>query len=85
MRDMLHKLGNAIRVRRKAKGMTLADLSKAAGVTLGYISQIERGESSPSLEVLKKLADAIDCPMAILIHAAEVIESPSEYANQGVG
>lgn len=84
MSDLLTKLGEALRQRRKSQGMTLAVLSERSGVTLGYISQIERGQNAPSLPTLKKLADAVGCPMAMLVHAAEVVET-SEYAEQGVG
>lgn len=84
MNDLLTKLGEAIRRRRKSQGMTLAVLSERSGVTLGYISQIETGKNAPSLPTLKRLADAVGCPMAMLVREAEVVET-SDYSEQGVG
>src|SRR5262245_8167641 len=43
-------LGNAIRERRKSQGMTLAQLAQRANVSLGYLSQIELGKNSASIE-----------------------------------
>jgi DNA-binding NtrC family response regulator len=48
-------LGNAIRERRKAADMTLAQLARRAGVSLGYLSQIELGKSAASIEKLYRV------------------------------
>lgn len=42
--------------RRKALGLTLADVSAAVGVSLGYLNQIEHGVHLPSLPVAARLA-----------------------------
>ncbi|RIJ78067.1 XRE family transcriptional regulator [Nakamurella silvestris] len=54
------KVGSAIRLRRMALGMTMAELARLAGVSGPYISLLERGRSSISLETLYRVADALD-------------------------
>lgn len=55
-RDDPLQLGKAIRRRRKALGMTLVQVAEEAGLTTGFISQVERGISSPSLSSLMAIA-----------------------------
>jgi transcriptional regulator with XRE-family HTH domain len=53
------QLGAAIRRRRHARGLTLAQLSAAAGVSISLLSQVERGLQDPSLDTLRNVADAL--------------------------
>jgi transcriptional regulator with XRE-family HTH domain len=46
-------MGAQIRALRKAKGLSLQQLSEARGLSIGLISQIERGLSSPSVKALR--------------------------------
>ncbi|MGH1564810.1 helix-turn-helix domain-containing protein [Mumia sp. DW29H23] len=57
-------IGEVLRARRMAKGLTLRDVSAAARVSLGYISEVERGQKEPSSELLAALCDALDVPMS---------------------
>ena len=50
------QLGMVIRERRKALGLTLADMAKRTNVSLGYLSQIELGKNSASIETLYRIA-----------------------------
>ncbi|MCP8941056.1 cupin domain-containing protein [Alsobacter sp. SYSU M60028] len=52
-------LGQKIRHLRKARGLSVKDLSAAAGLSIGFVSQIERGLSSASVRTLARLADAL--------------------------
>jgi CheY-like chemotaxis protein len=49
-------LGAAIRERRKALGLTLAQMAQRTGVSLGYLSQIELGKNSASIETLYRIS-----------------------------
>jgi DNA-binding NtrC family response regulator len=49
-------LGAAIRARRKALSLTLAQLAQRSEVSLGYLSQIELGKNSASIETLYKIS-----------------------------
>ncbi|MEM7319920.1 MAG: helix-turn-helix domain-containing protein, partial [Pseudomonadota bacterium] len=42
-------LGQSIRLRRKELGLTMQTVADAAGLSVGFISQVERGLTSPSL------------------------------------
>lgn len=52
-------LGEHIRGLRKRRGLTMAALAQAAGLSTGYISQLERNLASPSIPALVKIAQAL--------------------------
>ncbi len=64
-------LGNAIRERRKHLGLTLAQLARRTGVSLGYLSQIELGKNSASLERLYRIALGLSLKMSELFQAVQ--------------
>jgi CheY-like chemotaxis protein len=64
-------LGMAIRERRKALGLTLADMAKRTGVSLGYLSQIELGKNSASIETLYKIALGLRVRIADLFQSVQ--------------
>ena len=51
---------------RKEKGMSQAELAKAAGLSTTYISFIESGKKSPTLKSLEKISQALNIPFPIL-------------------
>ncbi|MEM1317712.1 MAG: helix-turn-helix domain-containing protein [Pseudomonadota bacterium] len=57
-------LGADIRGLRKSRSLTLAELALKIGRSVGFISQIERGLSSPSIDDLRSLAAALDVPIS---------------------
>ena len=59
-------LGGEIRRLRRARGLTLAELAGGAGVSESLVSQIERGKSSPSITTLRRIAGALEIPIAAL-------------------
>ncbi len=63
MGNQSDNLGERIRGIRKAKNLTIKDISKKAGVTIGLISQIERNFANPSLRSLQKIAGALEVPV----------------------
>lgn len=64
-------LGNAIRERRKGQGLTLAQLARRANVSLGYLSQIELGKNSASIETLYRIALALGVRLADLFQTVQ--------------
>ncbi|MET4493243.1 helix-turn-helix domain-containing protein [Bradyrhizobium sp. LA7.1] len=54
-----HRIGGEIKNLRKARGITLDALSDAAGLSKGYLSQNERGVSSPSVKALHSISRAL--------------------------
>jgi transcriptional regulator with XRE-family HTH domain len=60
-------LGDVLRDRRMQRGMTLREVSKEARVSLGYISEIERGQKEASSELLHSLCTALDIPLSTVL------------------
>lgn len=52
-----------IREYRNLRGMTVRELADRAGVSTGLISQVERGVTDPSLETMRRIAEALDVPL----------------------
>jgi DNA-binding response OmpR family regulator len=65
-------LGKAIRERRKAMGLTLAEMAKRTKVSLGYLSQIELGKNSASIETLYCIALGLRVRVADLFQSVQV-------------
>ncbi len=59
-------LGAVIRERRKALGLTLAQMAQRTGVSLGYLSQIELGKNSASIETLYRVSLGLGMKMSEL-------------------
>ena len=57
-------LGEVLRDRRMQRGLTLREVSADARVSLGYISEIERGQKEASSELLASLCHALDMPLS---------------------
>ncbi|MDG2340985.1 MAG: XRE family transcriptional regulator [Paracoccaceae bacterium] len=56
-------IGREVRIIRKQQGITVAELSNLTGLSIGMLSKIENGNTSPSLKTLKTLADSLSVPM----------------------
>jgi len=60
-------LGDALRAQRMRRGMTLREVSAEARVSLGYISEIERGQKEASSELLASLCAALELPLSAVL------------------
>ena len=60
-------LGDVLRAQRMRRGMTLREVSAEARVSLGYISEIERGQKEASSELLSSLCGALDMPLSAVL------------------
>lgn len=76
---MRRELGDVLRERRLAQGLTLRGLSARAAVSPGYLSEIERGTKEASSELLASVCSALDAPLsevlATLSQRVAVVES----------
>lgn len=52
-------VGEKVRLLRRARQFTLQDLSEKTGLSIGYLSQVERDLSSPSIKALRDIATAL--------------------------
>lgn len=65
-------LGQAIRDKRKALGLTLAQMAQRTNVSLGYLSQIELGKNSASIETLYRISLGLGVKIADLFQAVQM-------------
>jgi transcriptional regulator with XRE-family HTH domain len=66
----IHTLGADIRALRKARGLTLSGLGKTLGRSVGWLSQVERDMSEPSISDLRHIASALDISVSSLFRSA---------------
>ena len=67
-------IGGTLRRVRTARRRTLREVSRAARVSLGYLSEVERGRKEPSSELLAAICDALDVALPdVLAEAAETM------------
>ena len=69
------KVGALIRARRRQLHMTLEEICRAAGISKGYLSQVERDQATPSLGTLAQIARSLDVGMDYFIATPSVEDS----------
>ncbi|MGQ7296300.1 helix-turn-helix domain-containing protein [Quadrisphaera sp. KR29] len=77
------EIGDVLRSARQQQGRTLREVSGAARVSLGYLSEVERGQKEASSELLSSICDALAVPMSTVLRAvsdrvaaAEAVSAP---------
>jgi transcriptional regulator with XRE-family HTH domain len=73
-------LGDVLRDMRMQRGMTLREVSAEARVSLGYISEIERGQKEASSELLASLCSALDVPLSDVLRDVSDLVALEETA-----
>ncbi len=73
-------LGDVLRHKRLQRGMTLREVSAEARVSLGYISEIERGQKEASSELLASLCTALDVPLSEVLRDVSSLVAIEEEA-----
>ena len=85
-------LGDVLRRHRQRQGRTLRDVAAAARISLGYLSEIERGRKEASSELLGSLCEALDVSLADVLrevsHDIAVLErqplTPAGFVSSSV-
>ncbi len=72
--------GAAIKRLRKARGMSLADLAKAVGVSRGFIYLLERNETGISFDNAQRMAKALEIDIAVLTQSNTSLQTESSPA-----
>lgn len=67
MTMLRERIGEVLREVRMRQGRTLRQISQQAQVSLGYISEIERGQKEPSSELLAAICAALDVPLSVVL------------------
>ena len=57
-------IGDVLRRSRTSQGRTLREVSNSARVSLGYLSEVERGRKEASSELLNAICSALDVPLS---------------------
>lgn len=60
-------VGTRIKSKRKEKRMTQEMMAEALDVSVGYVSQVERGVTKISLDLLAEISGILDCDMAFFV------------------
>ena len=61
------EIGDVLRDARTRQGRTLREVSGAALVSLGYLSEVERGQKEASSELLGSICGALDVPLSVVL------------------
>lgn len=77
-----HVIGDELRRRRQDQGRTLRDVSAAAAVSLGYLSEVERGQKEASSELLAAICGALDVSLSDVL--TSVTSQVAEQETVGV-
>ncbi|MGB3315493.1 MAG: XRE family transcriptional regulator [Albidovulum sp.] len=68
-------IGREVRAFRHQSGMTVAELSRRTGLSIGMLSKIENGNTSPSLSTLQALANALSVPLTAFFRRFEDVHN----------
>ena len=60
-------IGTRIKEQRRLKGYTQENLAEKLEVSVGYVSQVERGFTRISLDLLAAISTALECDVAVLV------------------
>lgn len=67
-------IGNILKTLRKERKMTLKELAASTAVSISFLSQVERGKSSVTLESLRKISDALNVDPSVFFSESEDAE-----------
>ena len=74
-------IGSALRDARVAQGRTLRDVAASANISLGYLSEVERGQKEASSELLNAICLALDLTLVNVVSTVqssiELVEGPT--------
>jgi transcriptional regulator with XRE-family HTH domain len=62
-----HEIGDVLRDVRQRQGRTLREVSHSARVSLGYLSEVERGQKEASSELLSSICSALEVPLSHML------------------
>lgn len=78
------EIGDVLRERRRSQGRTLREVSATASVSLGYLSEVERGEKEASSELLASICGALAFPLSAVLIDVSTRMAESESRTVGL-
>ena len=88
MNELTHpsnSLGADLRALRKSRGITLEDMAASLDRSVGWLSQVERDLSAPSIDDLHKMAKILDVPISLFFGDAHAPEQERGYVVRAKG
>ncbi|MEF2243427.1 MULTISPECIES: helix-turn-helix domain-containing protein [unclassified Paenibacillus] len=85
MSNIVRQIGDNIRNIRKSKGLSQEQLALRAEINASYMGQVERGEKNPTIDVLGKIAIALNTPLEKIVSlqtSSPKEEHDSDYAEK---
>ena len=79
-----HLLGDVLRRLRLRQGRTLREVSASARVSLGYLSEVERGQKEASSELLSAICSALETPLSSVLREVSDNFALAELQNSPV-
>ena len=76
-------IGESLREERVAQARTLREVSRAAQVSLGYLSEVERGQKEASSELLAAICAALDLPLSTVLNVVSEKMAMHEQISTG--
>lgn len=77
--DLEPKIGERLGALRRARGLTLQEMGNRCGLSVSFLSQIERGLSAPSIVSLYRICQALGVPISQLLPDSVIDSSPVQY------
>ncbi|MDN5761425.1 MAG: helix-turn-helix transcriptional regulator [Microlunatus sp.] len=77
-------IGESLREERMGQSKTLREVSRAARVSLGYLSEVERGQKEASSELLAAICSALDVPLSVVLNMVSEKMAAHERLAEGV-
>jgi transcriptional regulator with XRE-family HTH domain len=77
------EIGDVLRGARRQQGRTLREVSSVARVSLGYLSEVERGQKEPSSELLASICGALEVPLSSVLRVVTERVAAAESLTMG--
>jgi transcriptional regulator with XRE-family HTH domain len=78
MENIYRTVGKRVREERRRLKLTQEELAEKADISANFLGHIERGTKKPTLNTLKKIADALQIPMEALFATEKTYKLPKE-------
>lgn len=83
MSEIAGLVGENIRLLRKKRGLSQEQLAFRAEINASYMGQVERGEKNPTIDVLSKIALALQTPLEKMVNVVSSPDSADEPVDEG--
>lgn len=77
-------LGKAIRICRKKKGLTQAELASLSNISVSHLCLLEKDKRDPSLSAVTAISDALKIPISVLVLLASKHEDINELSENQI-